>query len=136
MKKILMLLGSGIILWSCGEKQTTIEGELSETDIERMEETSQMNSDAIEYEGTFKGKIKGNEIELKLDGDTFEIIENGKRIHGSWSRLNDGTSIELEPDNGKISVRFYGYSDNDTWVALTDSATYPQNEEYLKRIPD
>lgn len=136
MKKLCILLSSGILLISCGKKEKTVDGELSQTAIESLEETSQMNSEDIEYEGTFRGKIKGKEIELKLDGDTFELIENGKRIHGSWSKLNDGTSIELEPASGSVSVKFYGYSDNDTWVALSDSATYLQNEEYLKRIPD
>lgn len=136
MKKLCILLSSGILLISCREKEKTVDGELSQTAIESLEETSQMNSEDIEYEGTFRGKIKGKEIELKLDGDTFELIENGKRIHGSWSKLNDGTSIELEPASGSVSVKFYGYSDNDTWVALSDSATYLQNEEYLKRIPD
>lgn len=124
------------MLVSCGNKEETAPGELSKSDIENMEETSQINSEEIDYEGTFKGKIKGKEIELKLDGESFEITENGKRAHGSWAKLNDGTSIELKPDNGTISVKVYGYSDNDTWVALTDSATYPENEEFLKRIPD
>lgn len=121
---------------SCGKKEDTAPGELSSSDIENMEETSQINSDKIEYEGTFKGKIKGKDVELKLDGETFELTENGKRAHGNWSKIGDGTNIELEPKGGNISVKVYGYSDNDTWIALTDSATYPENEEYLKRIPD
>lgn len=124
------------MLISCGKKETNAEGELSKSDIENMEETSRINSEKIKYEGSFRGKIKGKEVELKLNGDEFEITENGKRTHGSWSKLDDGTSIELEPKGGSVSVKFYGYSDNDTWVALTDSATYPQNEEYLKRIPN
>lgn len=121
---------------SCGKKEETAPGELSESTIENMQETSQMNSEEIKYEGSFKGKIKGKDTELKLDGETFELIENGKRAHGNWSKLDDGTIIELEPKSGNVSTKVYGYSDNDTWVALTDSATYPQNEEYLKRIPD
>lgn len=136
MKKLLILISTGVLMIGCGEKENTHPGELSKDEIESLEETSLMNSDEIKYEGTFRGKIKGKDIELKLNGDSFEIIENGKRIHGSWSRLDDGTSIELEPKGGKLSVKYYGYSDNDTWVALTDSATFPQNEEYLKRIPD
>lgn len=135
MKKLLILISTGFII-SCGDKEITLPGELSKDEIESLEETSLMNSEEIKYDGTFRGKIKGKDVELKLDGDSFEVIENGKRIHGSWSRLDDGTSIELEPKGGKLSVRFYGYSDNDTWVALTDSASFPQNEEYLKRIPD
>lgn len=136
MKKILILLSCGILTISCGKKENTAPGELSETDIENMEETSQINSDKIKYEGTFKGKIKGKEVELKIDGDTFEITENGKRAHGSWSKLGDGTNIELEPKGGSVSVKVYGYSDNDTWVAMNDDATLPEVEEYLKRIPD
>lgn len=136
MKKLLILLSAGLLIISCGKKENTAPGELSETDIENMEETSQINSDEIDYEGTFKGKIKGKEVELKLDGESFEITENGKRAHGNWSKLDDGTMIELEPKSGSVSVKILGYSDNDTWVALTDSATYPDNEEYLKRIPD
>lgn len=136
MKKLLILLGAGIMTVSCGKKEDTAPGELSTSDIENMQETSQINSEEIKYEGTFKGKIKGKDVELKLDGETFELTENGKRAHGNWSKLDDGTMIELEPKSGNISVKVLGYSDNDTWVTLTDSATYPQNEEYLKRIPD
>lgn len=136
MKKTLILLSFGIMVISCGKKEDTAPGELSETDIENMEETSQINSDEIDYEGTFKGKIKGKDVELKLDGETFEMTENGKRAHGNWSKLDDGTMIELEPKSGNVSVTILGYSDNDTWVALTDSATYPVNQEYLKRIPN
>lgn len=127
---------SGFLFLSCGNKDGDTDGELSKSQIESMEETSQINSENIEYEGTFKGKIKGKEIELKINGESFEVTENGKRAHGSWSKVDDGTIIELEPKSGSVVVKNYGWSDNDTWVALTDSLTYPDNEEFLKRIPD
>lgn len=136
------IVGLGLILclliFSCHSKNDTNAEGLSQSDIENMEETSQMNSDEINYEGTFKGKIKGKEVELKLDGDKFEITENGKRAFGSWAKLDDGTSIELIPSSGSTITKFYGYSDNDTWVALNSDGTYPtaENEEFLKRIPD
>lgn len=136
MKKLLILLSIGMMIVSCGKKENIAPGELSETDIENMEETSQINSEKIEYEGTFKGKIKGKDVELKIDGDKFELTENGKRAHGSWAKLDDGTNIELEPIGGTVTVKVYGYSDNDTWVAMNDDATLPEVEEYLKRIPD
>ncbi len=136
MNKIYIVAISGFLLFSCGNKDGNTEGELSESQIESMEESSQINSENIEYEGTFKGKIKGKEVELKINGESFEVTENGKRAHGSWSKVDDGTIIELEPKSGNVVVKNYGWSDNDTWVALTDSLTYPDNEEFLKRIPD
>ncbi len=46
---LLILLSTGLLIISCGKKENTAPGELSETDIENMEETSQMNSDGIDY---------------------------------------------------------------------------------------
>ncbi len=136
MNKLYIVALSGFLFLSCGNKDGDADGELSKSQIESMEETSQINSENIEYEGTFKGEIKGKEIELKINGESFEVTENGKRAHGSWSKVDDGTIIELEPKSGSVVVKNYGWSDNDTWVALTDSLTYPDNEEFLKRIPD
>lgn len=138
MKKIYTVILTGFLIVSCNSKDQTHEGELTEEQIEIMEETSQINSEEIEYEGTFKGKIQGKEIQLKINGETFEITENGKRAHGDWSKVDDGTIIELEPKSGTVSIKHYGWSDNDTWVAMTgtDSLNYIEPEEYLKRIPD
>jgi len=138
MNRILIPMIAGILVVSCGEKEKLAEGELSKETIESMEETSLINSEEINYEGTFKGKINGKEIELKLNGDTFESTENGKRAFGNWSKVDDGTIIELGPKSGNVSVKYYGWSDNDTWVAMTgkDSLTYMEPEQYLKRIPD
>jgi len=138
MKRILIPLIAGILVISCEKKEKLAEGELSEETIESMEATSQINSEEIRYEGTFKGKINGKETQLKLNGDTFEISENGKRAYGNWSKVDDGTIIELEPKSGTVSIQFYGWSDNDTWVAMKgpDSLTYIMPEEYLKRIPN
>ncbi|MBA5630584.1 hypothetical protein [Moheibacter lacus] len=138
MNRILIPLIAGILMVSCGEKEKLADGELSQETIESMEETSLVNSEEISYEGTFKGKINGKETELKLNGDTFETSENGKRAHGNWSKVDDGTIIELEPKSGTVAIKFYGWSDNDTWVAMTgkDSLTYIEPEQYLKRIPD
>jgi len=136
MKKIIIALLSIFLLASCGSKEKNPEGELARAGIANMEETSEINIEDIDYKGTFKGTIHGNEITLKLDENTFELFENGKRAHGSWARINDGAVIKLEPKGGTVSVRYYGYSDDDTWVALTDSLAYPEKEEFLKRIPD
>lgn len=138
MSKIFIAVLSGFLIISCGNKEQTIEGELSQDEIEIMEETSQINSEEIDYEGTFKGKIKGKDIQLKINGESFEITENGKRAHGNWSKVDDGTIIELEPKSGTVSIKHYGWSDNDTWIAMKgqDSLSYIIPEEYLKRIPD
>lgn len=138
MKKLILPIFAGIMLISCGEKENLAEGELSKETIESMDETAQINSEEIKYEGSFKGKINGKETTLKLNGDTFESSENGKRAHGNWSKVDDGTIIELEPKSGSVIVKYYGWSDNDTWVAMTgkDSLTYMEPEQFLKRIPD
>src|SRR5690606_27974163 len=138
MNRILIPMIAGILVASCGEKEKLAEGELSKETIESMEETSLINSEEINYEGTFKGKINGKEIELKLNGDTFESTENGKRAFGNRSKVDDGTIIELGPKSGNVSVKYYGWSDNDPWVAMTGKAslTYMEPEQYLKRIPD
>lgn len=136
MKKIIILSIGLFFLISCNTKEEKIEGELSQSDIANMEESSEMNVEDINYEGAFKGTVKGKEIELKLGGESFELFENGKRAHGSWAKVNDGTIIELEPKGGKVPVKFFGYSDNDTWIALDDSLQVPVKEEFLKRIPN
>lgn len=136
MNKFLIPIISGLFLISCGGKEEVQEGDLTQDQQEMLEENSQMNSEDISYEGTFKGKIKGKDVQLKLNGESFEMTENGNRAHGSWSKVDDGTVIELEPKGGKVTVKFYGFSDNETWVALSDSMTYPEPEEYLKRIPN
>lgn len=136
MRKLLVPVFVGLLLVSCGGKEDVQEGELTQEQIEILEENSQINQDQIEYEGTFKGKIKGKDVQLKLNGDTFEITEGSSRSQGNWSKVDDGTVIELEPKSGKVSVKYYGFSDNETWVALSDSMTYPEPEEYLKRIPN
>ncbi|MGB6084747.1 hypothetical protein [Moheibacter sp.] len=136
MKKFYIALLSGFLMLSCGSKEEKVEGDLSQEDIEILEENSQINSEEINYEGSFKGKIQGKEIELKLNGESFEVTQNGRRAHGSWSKVDDGTIIELEPKSGSLNVKHYGWSDNDTWVALTDSLTYIEPEQLLKRIPD
>lgn len=136
MKKIYVVVLSTLLTVACSSKEEKVDNGLSQKDIENLQETSQLNSDQIEYEGKFKGKIKGKEIELTINDDSFDISENGKKAHGDWAIVNDGSTIELEPSSGTVSVRYYGISDNDTWIALTDSATYPDNEEFIKRIPD
>lgn len=136
MRKLLVPVFVGLLLVSCGGKEDVQEGELTQEQIEILEENSQINQDQIEYEGAFKGKIKGKDVQLKLNGDTFEITEGSSRSQGNWSKVDDGTVIELEPKSGKVSVKYYGFSDNETWVALSDSMTYPEPEDYLKRIPN
>ncbi|MET3731251.1 hypothetical protein [Moheibacter stercoris] len=136
MRKLLVPVFVGLLLVSCGGKEEVQEGDLTQEQVEILEENSQINQDQIEYEGTFKGKIKGKDVQLKLNGDTFEITEGSSRSQGNWSKVDDGTVIELEPKSGKVSVKYYGFSDNETWVALSDSMTYPEPEEYLKRIPN
>ena len=136
MRKLLVPVFVGLLLVSCGGKEDVQEGDLTQEQIEILEENSQINQDQIEYEGTFKGKIKGKDVQLKLNRDTFEITEGSSRSQGNWSKVDDGTVIELEPKSGKVSVKYYGFSDNETWVALSDSMTYPEPEEYLKRIPN
>jgi len=136
MKKIIIASLGIFLLASCSSKEEIPEGELSKSDIANMQETSEINIENIDYEGAFKGTIHGKDITLKLDGNNFELFENGKRAHGNWAKINDGTVIKLEPKGGTISVSYYGYSDNDTWVALTDSLTYPEKEEFLKPTPN
>jgi hypothetical protein len=136
MRKLWVPIFAGLFIISCGGKEELQEGDLTQEQLETLEENSQINSEDISYEGTFKGKIKGKEVQLRLNGDTYELTENGSRSQGNWSKVDDGTVIELEPKSGRVSVKFYGFSDNETWVALSDSMTYPEPEEYLKRIPD
>jgi len=139
MRKIVLLtVSAGLFLFSCGSKNETVEGELSEEQIEALEENAQINLDQIKYEGTYKGKIQGKEIVLKLEDDSFELTENGQKVRGAWSKIDDGTVIELEPKSGKVSIRHYNWSDNDTWVAMEgkDSLFYLEPEQYLKRVSD
>ena len=138
MKKFLLPVFAGLLLFSCGSKEELDKNDLTQEEIESLDESSLINSDEINYEGTFKGKIQGKDVQLELNGESFELTENGKRAHGNWSKIDDGTIIELEPKGGSVSIKNYQWSDNDTWVAMSgkDSLTYLEPEQYLKRIPD
>lgn len=135
MNKFLILI-SITTFFACSPKEENPDGELSQSEIANLQESAEVNVQSIEYDGAYRGKINGKDLELKLDGNSFEIIQNEKRSHGTWAKVNDATTIVLEPQSGKIPLKYLGYSDEKTWVVLSDSMTIPDNEQFLKRIPD
>lgn len=130
MKKLVVAVLGVLVLNSCGKNDSDANTEFDE--FEMMDNSTNYLSE-ITYEGTYQGKINNNEVELTLTDDDFEIQEGSKKIIGNWNMVNDGSIIELEPKKGKIKVRHYALSDNDTWVALTDSLTYIEPEQILRR---
>lgn len=136
MNKLIATLLVTAFLYSCGEKEVKTSEDLTIEESIDTDETSLYDSENINYQGTFQGKIKNKEVELKIKGETFEISENGKKATGNWTVVDDGTIIGLEPTSGSVSVKNYGFSDNNTWVALSDSLTYLEPEQYLKRTSD
>ena len=135
MNKLLIII-SVALFSACSPKEESPDGELNQSQIADMQESAEVNIQNIEYDGTYRGKIDGKDLELKLDGNSFEIIQSEKRSHGTWAKVNDATTIVLEPQSGKIPLKYLGYSDEKTWVVLSDSMTIPDNEQFLKRIPD
>lgn len=123
-----------MVLFSCGEKEVTPPGELSAEQIDSLTKDANINFEDVQYEGVYEGHVQGKEVQLTLKNESFEISENGRKSQGEWSVVDDGTIIELEPKTGTVSTRFYGYSDENTWVALSDSMTYIEPEEYLNRV--
>lgn len=121
---------------SCGKKEENPADVLSKSQIESLQESATLNTENIQYEGTYKGSIKGKKVELKIEDDSFEISENGKQAFGNWLIVDDGTIIELNAKSGTVNNRFYSWSDKDSWMALTDSLTVPEIEEFLKRVPE
>lgn len=136
MNKLISTLLVAAFLFSCGEKEIKTSEDLTLEENISAEDASLYDSENIKYEGTFQGKIKNKEVELKINGDDFEITENGKKAKGNWTKVDDGTIIGLEPTSGTVSVKNYGFSDNNTWVALSDSLTYLEPEQYLKRTSE
>ncbi|HUH35198.1 MAG TPA: hypothetical protein VL022_05130 [Moheibacter sp.] len=132
-KQIIGMLCISFTVFSCGEKEETPTGELNAEQIESLNMDAKINFEEIKYEGVYEGTIKGKEIKLTLKSESFDFAENGKKASGDWSVVDDGTIIELEPKSGTVSTRFFGYSDENTWVALSDSMTYVEPEEYLNR---
>ena len=136
MKKLVVTILVTSFLFSCGEKEQKNTEDMSIEQSTTAEETSLYDPENINYEGVFQGKINNKEVELKIKGETFEITENGKRANGDWTKVDDGTIIGLEPKSGSISVKNYSISDNNTWVALSDSLTLLEPEQFLKRTSD
>lgn len=136
MRKLLSVFAVLLLLVSCGKKEDSGLEELRQSQIEPLQESSELNIEMIEYEGEYKGEIKGKKIDLKIESESFEITENGRHAFGNWMKVNDGTIIELNPKSGTVDTRFYSWSDKDSWMALTDSLTIPDVEEFLKRITD
>lgn len=133
MKKQIIIVLIGIASVACNSKIELPEGELSSEQIEALNEDAVVGVEDIKYEGTYEGEIRGKKVKLTLESDSFQVSENDKKAHGDWSRVDDGTIIELEPTSGSVAVRFYGYSDDKTWIALSDSLTYPDKEEFIIR---
>lgn len=129
----LLLLSAIGISCSSNEEDKGRNG-MSHEEVEVMEENSILNSDEIQYLGHYTGQIKGKEVELIIKDDQFEVHENGKKAYGEWSKVDDGSIIELNPNSGKVEIKHYAFSDQNTWVALTDSLTYIEPEQLLERV--
>lgn len=134
MKKILTFIFIGFLAFSCGKKDQKTAVSIGNVEFAADEDEENANPENIQYKGTYKGRINGKEVELIINDETFNISENGKHANGSWQKVNDGTIMGLSVKNGKISVKNWAYSDDSTWVALTDSLTYFEPEQYLKRV--
>lgn len=132
-KFILSILALSLSFISCKEEKIE-EDALSHEDIESLNDTSLYNASEINYEGTYEGNIKGKEVILTITDEGFEVSEGGKKALGTWVRIDDGTIIELSPSSGNVAVKFYGWSDNDNWIALSDEGEYPEKEEFLHRV--
>jgi len=133
MKKILTLVFIGFLAFSCGKKDQKNTDSAGNVEYAADEDEENVNPENIQYKGTYKGKINGKEVELIINDETFNMSENGRHANGSWQKVNDGTIMGLSVKSGKISVKNWAYSDSNTWVALTDSLTYFEPEQYLKR---
>ena len=136
MKKLVGTIIMTSFLLACSEKAPKNAEDMSLEQITTAEESSLYDPENIQYEGVFQGKINNKEVELKIKGETFEITENGKHAQGDWTKVDDGTIIGLEPKSGSVSVKNYSISDNNTWVALSDSLTLLEPEQFLKRTSD
>lgn len=133
MNKILGIILMGCLLFSCGNNNAdrTKNGEYGMLSGEMDNDTE--TPEDINFEGVYKGEINGKKVILEIKGDTFSMTENGNKVSGSWQQVDDGTILGLQPKTGNLTVRNFAYSDQDTWVALTDSLTYIEPEQYLKR---
>lgn len=134
MNKILIAIFFGLLIVSCGSKDTESKDQTGTENQFDISDDGEIRVEEIVYKGLYKGEINGKEVELKIDDESFSATENGKKINGNWEKVNDGTIIGLRPKSGKMSVANYVYSDSETWIALTDSLTYIEPEQYLKRV--
>lgn len=128
---LIALIAVGLL--SCNSKTGNTEDVLTPEQIEVLDEHGRIGVESIEYEGVYQGEINGNKIKLTLESNSFELLENDKKSKGDWSRIDDGTIIELLPESGSLSVRYFGYSDENTWIVLSDSMTYVEPEQFLIR---
>lgn len=134
MKKYIIPLLTLFVLSSCNSKEEHHPNDLSEEQINQLEASSLNTIEEINYKGKFEGVIGNKKVVLSIENESFILNEGGKEFKGKWAKIDDGNTVELSPDKGSIGVKFYGISDNDTWVALTDSLTYIEPEQLLKRI--
>src|SRR5690606_41751133 len=98
MNKLLIII-SVALFSACSPKEESPDGELNQSQIADMQESAEVNIQDIEYDGTYRGKIDGKDLELKLDGNSFEIIQSEKRSHGTWAK-----------EIGRASCRERGWS--------------------------
>ena len=106
MKKIIIPFLSAFLLFSCGSKNNQHEDDLSEEEITNLEATSLNTIEEIQYKGKFEGTIKNKKVELTINDEKFNLTENGKEISGKWAKVDDGNTIELIPEKGKLKLNF------------------------------
>lgn len=128
---LIVLIVAGLL--SCNSQTEKPADVLSPEEIEVLDEHGRIGVESIEYEGSYQGEINGKKMKLTLDSNSFELLENENETKGDWSRIDDGTIIELIPERGSASIRYLSFSDEDTWVILSDSMTYVQPEQFLIR---
>jgi hypothetical protein len=134
MNKFLIVILVGLLIVCCESKENSELQPPEDREVIIVDEENEFNPEEVEYKGAYKGEINGKEVELIIKDETFNISVNGRKANGNWQKVNDGSIMGLEVKNGSIAVKNYAYSDPDTWVALTDSLTYFEPEQYLKRV--
>lgn len=128
---LMALVVTGLL--SCNSKTENPDDVLTPEQIEVLDENGRIAVEDIKYEGTYEGEVNGKKMKLTLESNSFLLLENDKETKGDWARIDDGSIIELLPETGRVSVKYFSYSDENTWVVLSDSMSYVEPEQFLNR---
>lgn len=126
-------MGAVMLFFTACSNEVENPDNLTPEQIQNYESTAMSKIHEMEYKGKYSGTVKGKNIELTLNKESFEMQADGRKYKGKYYKAADGSQIELENEKEAMPVTFLAYSDDAHLMVLNADGTYPEDEVFLQK---